>query len=192
MTQSGIPNSVLLPFQSKLTFSHVIRKSDFKHNFISVCYLRLIQMLQLITKWYLIGWGVRRPKYFTIYYRSNNAKNVPIWWRLHAPGTSQGILREKCARVWEPCWRSISYSFMLKEPVVLKWCTKYRRGAPLFSQVIHQISRSRGLKIFWFGSNLNKITRPVAANKSLRDALSFLLLKRVSEFRDIAGTGTSI
>ena len=54
MTESGIPNSALLPSQSKLTFFHVIRNSNFKHIFISLCYLRLIPMLQLITKRYLI------------------------------------------------------------------------------------------------------------------------------------------
>ena len=37
--------------------------------------------------------------------------------------------------------------------------------------VIHQISRSHRLKNRWFGSNLSKITRPVAAIKSLRFAL---------------------
>ena len=49
----------------------------------------------------------------------------------------------------------------------------YRRGALLFFEVIHQISRSHGLKNRWFGSNLSKITRPVAAIKSLRFALLF-------------------
>ena len=37
--------------------------------------------------------------------------------------------------------------------------------------VIHQISSSHGLKNWRFESNLNKITRPVAAIKSLRVAL---------------------
>ena len=46
-----------------------------------------------------------------------------------------------------------------------------RRGALLFFEVIHQISRSHGLKNRWFGSDLSKITRPVAAIKSLRFAL---------------------
>ena len=50
----------------------------------------------------------------------------------------------------------------------LKW---HRRGAGLFFGVIHQISRSHGLKNQWFESNLSKITRPVAAIKSLRFAL---------------------
>ena len=33
----------------------------------------------------------------------SNAENVPIWWRHHVPGKSQGILREKNVPVWEPC-----------------------------------------------------------------------------------------
>ena len=41
----------------------------------------------------------------------------------------------------------------------------------LFFKVIHQISRSHRLKNRWIGSNLRKITRPVAAIKSLRFAL---------------------
>ena len=40
-----------------------------------------------------------------------------------------------------------------------------------FFLVIHQISRSDGLKNQRFESNLSKITRPVAAIKSLRFAL---------------------
>ena len=38
-------------------------------------------------------------------------------------------------------------------------------------EVIHQISRSNGLKNRWFGLKLSKITRPVTAIKSLRFAL---------------------
>ena len=42
-----------------------------------------------------------------------------------------------------------------------------------FWGVVHQISRSHGLKNRRFESNLSKITRPVAAIKSLRFALLF-------------------
>ena len=57
-------------------------------------------------------------------------------------------------------------------------CLKsHRRGALLFFWVIHQISRSHRLKNRRFESNLSKITRPVAAIKSLR----FALLKRYVE-----------
>ena len=48
----------------------------------------------------------------------------------------------------------------------LMWCG---RCALSFFEVIHQISRSHGLKNWWFRSNL--ITRPVAAIKSFRFAL---------------------
>ena len=51
------------------------------------------------------GWDVSRPKYFTIYYTRSLQGNMRI---------CQGNLRNsqgiKCARVWEPCWRSLSYS----------------------------------------------------------------------------------
>ena len=54
------------------------------------------------------------------------------------------------------------------------WCS-IKRGALLFSKVIHQISRLHRLKNQCFGSNLSKITRPVAAIKSLRFALFYRL-----------------
>ena len=48
-------------------------------------------------------------------------------------------------------------------------------------EVIHQISRSRRLKNQWFGSNLSKTTRPVAAIKSLRFALLSCWLIKFNE-----------
>ena len=48
---------------------------------------------------------------------------------------------------------------------------EFEAGLLLFFGVIHQISRSHGLKNRRFESNLSKITRPVAAIKSLRFAL---------------------
>ena len=45
----------------------------------------------------------------------------------------------------------------------------------MFFGVILQISRSHGLKNQWFESNLSKITRPVAAIKSLRFALFHMI-----------------
>ena len=53
-----------------------------------------------------------------------------------------------------------------------------RRGALSFFEVIHQISRSHGLKHRQFESNLSKITRPVAAIKSLRFALLYFFYLR--------------
>ena len=47
----------------------------------------------------------------------------------------------------------------------------YRRDALLFFKVIHQMSRSHGLKNRWFKSILSNITRLVAAMNSLRFAL---------------------
>ena len=46
-----------------------------------------------------------------------------------------------------------------------------RRGALLFFEVIHLISRSYRMKNQWSESNFSKITKPVAAIKSLRFAL---------------------
>ena len=42
--------------------------------------------------------------------------------------------------------------------------------------VVHQISRSHGLKNLRFESNLSKIARPFAAKKSLRFALFFIIM----------------
>ena len=47
------------------------------------------------------------------------------------------------------------------------------RGAMFLFGVIHQISRSLGLKNGWFESNLSKITRQITAIKSLRLTLFF-------------------
>ena len=48
-----------------------------------------------------------------------------------------------------------------------------------FLGVIHQISRSQGLINRWFESNLSKITKPVAAIKSLRFALFCIGMEHV-------------
>ena len=54
--------------------------------------------------------------------------------------------------------------------------TYYRRSALLYFKVIHHISRSHGLKNQQFESNMSKITKPIAATKSLRFALFLLVL----------------
>ena len=46
-------------------------------------------------------------------------------------------------------------------------------------EIIHQISRSHGLKNYWFESNLSKITRLVTAIKSLRFALLYPIHNKV-------------
>ena len=56
---------------------------------------------------------------------------------------------------------------------------EHKRGALLFLGVIHQISRSHRLKNRRFVSSLSKITRPVAAIKSLRFAL-FKVIHEIS------------
>ena len=59
----------------------------------------------------------------------------------------------------------------------LAW-SQNRRGALLFIKVIHQISRPHWLKNIRFEANLSKITRSVAAIKSLRCALFPPFLKK--------------
>ena len=87
----------------------------------------------------------------------------------------QGHTGQKIAD-FDPNRAFLDCNSSLNSPMALKWCTKLDvTGALLFSEVIHQISRSHGLKNRWFWSNLSKITRPVAAIKSLRFALLFLM-----------------
>ena len=66
------------------------------------------------------------------------------------------------------CHFSWIHQWLRNDAKGLKW---YRRGALLFLGVIHQISRSHGLKNQRFEFSLSKIIRPVAAIKSLRFAL---------------------
>ena len=72
-------------------------------------------------------------------------------------------------------------NFSLNSPVALKRCTKLyvvkKRCGLLFSEVMHQISRSHGLKNRWFGLNLSKITKLVAAIKSLTQCPVFKQLR---------------
>ena len=87
--------------------------------------------------------------------------------------------------VFPDCNSSLNIPTGLKSPILTRFpgwihrwiwndaksLMQYRRGALLFFEVIHQISRSHGLINRWFESNLSKISRPVAAIKSLRFAL---------------------
>ena len=71
-------------------------------------------------------------------------------------------------------WAFPDCNSSLNSPIATKWCKKLKvalKRCRIVFRVIHQISRSHGLKIGWFESNLSKITRPVAAIKSLRFAL---------------------
>ena len=87
----------------------------------------------------------------------------------------QGHTGQKIAD-FDPNRAFLDCNSSFNSPMALKWCTKLDvTGALLFSKVIHQISRSHGLKNRWFWSNLSKITRPVVAIKSLRFALLFLM-----------------
>ena len=63
----------------------------------------------------------------------------------------------------------------LNSGMAMKWhiVSRYmEEGHPYrFYEVFIQILKSHGQKIRWYGSDLSKITRPVAAIKSLRFAL---------------------
>ena len=85
----------------------------------------------------------------------------------------QGRMGQNIAN-FDPNWAFPDCSSSLNLPIDLKWSTKLDIAEKRFFKVLHQISRSRGLKNWWFESNWSKITRPVAAIKSLRFALFFL------------------
>ena len=85
---------------------------------------------------------------------------------LRTPVKKMSILtRIRYFQTVTPVWM---HQWLWNDAKNLKW---HRRGALLFFGVIHQVSRSHGLKNRWFEGNLSKITRPVAAIKSLRFAL---------------------
>ena len=48
--------------------------------------------------------------------------------------------------VFDPNWAFPDCNSSLNSPMAMKWCTKHIRGALLFFEVIHQISRSHGTK----------------------------------------------
>ena len=82
------------------------------------------------------------------------------------------------------CWRDVGCRSRRCRPMPTlgqrrnaSWEASMLWGALLFFGVIHQISRSHGLKNRRFKSNLSKMTRPVAAIKSLRFAL--LIVKHI-------------
>ena len=82
-------------------------------------------------------------------------------------GQKKSLILTRIKRFWTVTWVRI-YWWIWDDAQSLMY---YRRGALLFFEVIHQISRSHRLKNLWFESNLSEITRPVAAIKSLRFAL---------------------
>ena len=88
----------------------------------------------------------------------------------------QGHTRQKITTfdqnwVFPDCNSSLNSPMDLKRSMHKAWHNKEGMPNGFSRKVIHQISRSHGLKSWWFESNLSKITRPVAAIKSLRFAL---------------------
>ena len=77
-----------------------------------------------------------------------------------SPILTQILVFLDCNSVWIHRW-------LWNDAQSLMW---YRKGAPLFFKVIHQISRSHSPKNWSFESNFRNITRPVVAIKSLRFA----------------------
>ena len=85
----------------------------------------------------------------------------------------QGHTGQKNANFYSN-WAFPNSNSSLNSPRGLRRCTKLDvmyKSCPVIFEVIHQISRSRRLKNRRFESNLSKISRPVAAIKSLRFAL---------------------
>ena len=70
---------------------------------------------------------------------------------------------------FDPNWAFPDCNSNLNSSMALKWCT--RLDIICFFYVIHQISRSPRLENQQYESHLSKITKPVAAIKSLRFAL---------------------
>ena len=103
-------------------------------------------------------------------------KKCPIVYQGHASNFKVTQLKKSSILTQIRRFRSVTavwiHQWLRKAAQSLKW---HRRGALLFLKVIRQISRSHGLKNRRFESNLSKITRPVAAIKSLRFALFFLV-----------------
>ena len=92
------------------------------------------------------------------------------------------LIQIRCFQTVTPVW---IHQWLRNYAKSLK---QHRRGALLLFLVIHQISRSHGLKNRRFESNLSKITRPVAAIKSLRFAL-LLIPQEFEIFHDRPGPG---
>ena len=88
----------------------------------------------------------------SINFKGHTGKKSPI--------LTQILVFMDCNSVWIQRW-------LWNDAQSLMW---YRKGAPLFFKVIHQISRSHSPKNWWFESNFRNITRPVVAIKSLRFA----------------------
>ena len=86
----------------------------------------------------------------------------------------QGHLGQKIAN-FDPNWvfPARIHWWKWNDATNLIW---YKQGALLFFEVIHQISRSHGLKNRQYESYLSNVIRPVAAIKSLRFVLLYFLL----------------
>ena len=74
----------------------------------------------------------------------------------------------------DPNWSFPDCNSSSNLPMALKWCTKFdvvQKRCPIVFQGHPSNLKVTRAKNRWFGSNLSKITRPVAAIKSLRFAL---------------------
>ena len=78
-----------------------------------------------------------------------------------------------------PNWAFLNCNLSLNSPMATKWCTKlkvaWKRCPVVYRGHPSNFKVTRAKKNRRFESNLNKITRPVAAIKSHRFALLFIL-----------------
>ena len=110
--------------------------------------------------------------------RSHGSKNRQIWPKLGVSGQQLQFEFTDGYEMLHKAWNSkgeVPYCFPMSS---IKFqghtgqnITAFKSLRFALLKVIRQISRSHGLKNRWLESNLSKITRPVAAIKSLRFAL---------------------
>ena len=104
-----------------------------------------------------------------IYKACSSIEELP--YSFHGHLSNFKVTRDKNMADFLPNWAFLDCNSTLNSPMALKCCTKLdRRGALLFFEVIHQISRSHRPKNWQIKSSLSKITRPATAIKFLKFA----------------------
>ena len=101
----------------------------------------------------------------------------------------QGHTAKKIVNL-DPNWSFPDCDSSLNSPMATKWCKKLEvawKRCPIVFRGHPPISRSHGLKNWQFESNLSKITRPVAAIKSLRFALFHMVASSNGNIFNVSG-----
>ena len=100
-----------------------------------------------------IHWFLWNDAQSLTYYRRGDLLFSEV---IHPISRSQGT---KTIADFHPNWAFPDYQSNLNSPIDLKWCTKIdvvKKRGPIFFKVIHQITRSHGLKNRRFESNLRR------------------------------------